>query len=228
MRPSPAPRSLTQDLRQPPGEAQGRPPNRSLPRVPQGGPGPPPGGQPCLGRGHGAKAWVTLHSRACDLRARDRPWGSGVATWHCLRRLCHSRSCGAVVLAKQGQEGQRLAGDPGSSSRPSSVCKECLVLSFSCVESRGGWQPSPAAQWHWVWGGQSWSSGLLPRCESGKPSKCGGGGGEVRPLASQTLRWVPMPWASPWVTPSLPREPVVPPGGHTQLPAGLQLGARVQ
>lgn len=76
----------------------------------------------------------------------------------------------------------RLAGDPGSSSRLSSVCKECLVFSFSCVESRGGWQPSPAAQWHWVWGGQSWSSGLLSRCESGKPSKCGdaGGGGQDR------------------------------------------------
>lgn len=28
--------------------------------------------------------------------------------------------------------------------------------------------------------------------------------------------------------PSVPREPVVPPGGHAQLPAGLQLGARVQ
>lgn len=44
----------------------------------------------------------------------------------------------------------------------------------------------------------------------------------VGPLASQALQWVTV------VTPSLPREPVVPPGSHAQLPAGLQLGARVQ
>ena len=47
------------------------------------------------------------------------------------------------------------------------------------------------------------------------------------PPALQTPKWIPTLGASRYWRFS-PREPVVPPGGHTQLPAGHQLGTRVQ
>lgn len=221
MRPSPAPRSLTQDLHKPPGEARGQPPNRSLPCSLGWGPRPSPRWSALPGRGHSAKAWVTC-------KPRDRPWGS---------RWPHGAASGTSVTApspvvqssrlsaERGKAGRGLAGDPGPSSRPSSVCKGFLVLSFSCVESRGGCQPSPAAQgvgraelvlWASLWvreAQQVWGRGGSGGPDHWLRRPCGG---SRRPGPHRGSH------------PSLPREPVVPPGGHAQLPAGLHLGARVQ
>lgn len=74
---------------------------------------------------------------------------------------------------------------------------------------------------------------VSPAVGQQEPRAVGGMQRETPPVswsdlpASQTPKWIPTLGASRYRCFS-PREPVVPPGGHTQLPAGHQLGTRVQ
>lgn len=123
-------------------------------------------------------------------------------------------------------EGQSRNWNQGFASRPWSLYlfKQFLVLRLSCVERDN----SPPAQWG---DAEAQVESSVEGVElAPAPAFLSLGRQEPQQVWGQP----PLsPWPDPEVGPntlgpSLSREPVVPPGGDAQLPAGLQLGARVQ